>query len=94
MISMSMLLFMCFFGLSYGALVYLYIPEIVEPKYVSYSAMANLGGVAFSVIIFPLIEGILPDQNPGYLFLLFFVWTLVSMIINQKFMVETKDKSR
>ena len=92
MISLSMILFMLFFGLSYGGIIYLYVPEIVEAKYLPYSSMANLGGAAFCIIVFPLLEDVFP--NPGYLFLIFFCYTILSLFINQKFMVETKDKPR
>ena len=85
MISLSMVFFMLFFGLSYGGIIYLYIPEIVEPKYLPYSTMANLSGAALCIIVFPLLENALP--NPGYLFLIFFAYTVLSMFINQKFMV-------
>jgi SP family galactose:H+ symporter-like MFS transporter len=93
-ISSSMIVFMISFGFSFGPVVFTYIPEIMEPKYIPSSTFANLTGMAFCILVFPLIEGILPNDNPSPMFLFFFIWCFISLIINSKYMIETKDKSR
>ena len=94
LISIGMIVFMAFFGLTLGPIVWLYIPEIVEPKIIPFSTMANLIGATICIMIFPLIKEALPDGNPSYLFLMFFSWCFVALFVNWKFMVETKGKSR
>ncbi len=47
---------MFFFGLTLGPIVWLYIPEIVEPKIIPFSTMTNLAGAALCIIVFPLIS--------------------------------------
>lgn len=82
---------MASFGLTLGPIVWLYIPEIVEPNIIPYSTMANLIGASACMIGFPLIS----DNKVKWIpFLFFFIWCLVSLAVNQKFMVETKDKAR
>ena len=82
---------MAVFGLTLGPIVWLYIPEIVESNIIPYSTMVNLFGAASCTIIFPLIT------DPSYKFIpfvFFFLWCLISLLINQKIMVETKDRDR
>ena len=94
LISVGMIVFMANMGFSFGSIVYLYAPEIVEPHILPYSTMANLLGAAICILVFPLVKNILPNQDPDYLFLFFFTWCFVSIFVNWKFMVETKGKSR
>lgn len=92
-IIIGMCVFMTFFGLTLGPIVWLYIPEIVEPNIIPYSTMTNLFGAAVCIIGFPLIAG----QNASVKFvpfLFFFVWCLISFFINQKIMVETWNKPK
>ena len=94
LISIGMIVYMANLGFSFGSVLYLYAPEIVEPHILPYSSMANLLGAAICILVFPIIKDALPNQDPDYLFLFFFTWCLVSIFINWKCMVETKDKSR
>jgi Na+/melibiose symporter-like transporter len=84
---------MAVFGLSLGPVVWLYIPEIVQPKIVPYSTMANWMATLLIVFLFPVIRAMLPDKNPAILFLFFSVWCLCSFFFNAKFVIETKGKS-
>ena len=86
----GMFLFMGFFGLTLGPIVWLYIPEIVEPNIIPFSTMTNLLGATFCVMVFPFLNNI----NPAWVFMLFLAWCIVSFFFNWKTMVETKDKSR
>ena len=93
-ISIGMIIFMASFGLTLGPITWLYIPEIAEPNIIPFSTMANLIGATINIMIFPLIKKILPNQNPSYLFLIFLAWCTVSLFINWKYMIETKDRDR
>ena len=86
----GMFIFMAIFGLTLGPVVWLYIPEIVEPNIIPFSTMTNLIGATFCIMVFPFLNNI----NPAWVFLLFFGWCSVSFFINFRLMVETKDKSR
>ena len=54
--------------------------------------MANLTGAAICIIIFPIASAQLP--NKAYLFGIYLVWGLGSVVVNHKWLVETKDKTR
>jgi hypothetical protein len=54
--------------------------------------MANLTGSSLSILLFPLIAH---KKTVVYLpFFFFFLWCSAALFVNQKYMVETKDKSR
>lgn len=90
-IIIGMCIFMAVFGLTLGPIVWLYIPEIVEPNIIPYSTMANLLGASACMIGFPLIT----DPKVKFIpFLFFFGWCGVALGINWKVMVETRNKSR
>ena len=94
LISIGMIVFMANFGLSFGPIPWLYIPEIVEPKIIPFSTMTNLIGATICIMVFPLIKNALPEKNPAYLFLMFLIWCFMALFVNWKFMLETKDKPR
>lgn len=52
--------YMANFGLSLGPIVWMYIPEIVEPSFLPFSTMVNWGGSALSILLFPIIKARLP----------------------------------
>lgn len=92
-ILLGLVLFMANFGLSLGPVVWLYIPEVVQPNIVPFSTGINWGGAALVMLLFPIIKEVLPNQNPGYLFLFFSVWCVISFLINAKYTIETKGKT-
>jgi len=51
----GLLIFMANFGVSLGPVVWLYIPEIVEPKIIPFSTMANWASCTFIIILFPIL---------------------------------------
>jgi Ca2+/Na+ antiporter len=70
----------------------MYIPEIVEPKIISFTTMANLTFCTGTICIFPLIAA---NKSVIFVpFLVFFVWCVAALFVNYKYMVETKDKRR
>jgi SP family sugar:H+ symporter-like MFS transporter len=48
-------LFMIDFGLSLGPVVYLYIPEIIGPRLISFAVISTWVGAALPIILFPII---------------------------------------
>lgn len=57
MILFGLFLFMLIFGLSLGPVVWLYIPEIVQPSIIPYSTAANWIGALLTIFLFPIIAG-------------------------------------
>jgi hypothetical protein len=90
LIIVSLYIFMFDFGMTLGPVVFLYIPEIVDPPVIPYASMANWLACAATLIVFPIIGEYI---NIGYLFLFLSVWCLVSMFINHKYLVETANKT-
>ena len=90
----ALIFYMANFNLSLGPIVWMYIPEIVQPEFLPYSTMVNWGASALSVLLFPMIKARLPEQNPACLFLFFGVWSAVSVGVNHKFVVETRGKTQ
>jgi MFS family permease len=89
----GLVIFMANFGLSLGPVVWLYIPEVVQPNIVPFSTGINWAGATVCMLLFPIIKDALPNQNPGYLFLFFAAWCILSFLINAKFVIETKGKT-
>ena len=81
------------FGVSLGPVVWLYIPEIVQPKIVPFSTATNWICASLVIILFPILTDSILDNNPGVLFLFFGIWCVGSFIFNMKYQIETKDKS-
>lgn len=90
LIIVSLFIFMFVFGMTLGPVVFLYIPEIVEPEVVPYASMVNWLACCFTLILFPLIGEYIPV---GYLFLILSVWCLISLFVNHKCVVETANKT-
>jgi MFS family permease len=88
----GLFLFMAVFGLSLGPVVWLYIPEIVEPKIVPFSTAANWISAASVIIMFPIISDNVLNGNPAILFIFFTAWCFGSFLFNLKYIIETKDK--
>jgi len=56
LILFGLVVFMANFGLSLGPVVWLYIPEIVQPSIVPYSTLVNWGGASLVMLLFPIIK--------------------------------------
>lgn len=87
----GLFVFMANFGLSLGPIVWLYIPEILEPSRISISTMANWASASLITILFPIIKDALGTS--AYLFLFYAVYCTVGFFINQKYVIETKGKT-
>jgi hypothetical protein len=44
------------FGITLGPVVWVYLPEIIQPKILSYAAMVNWLTAAFIMLFFPVIK--------------------------------------
>jgi MFS family permease len=93
LLMVAFIYFMANFGLSLGPIIWLYIPEIVKPSFLPYSTMTNWAFLALVILLFPIIKARLPHQNPALIFLFFSFWSAISVLINQKFVVETMNKN-
>jgi MFS family permease len=93
LILLGLFLFTAVFGLSLGPVVWLYIPEIVQPKIVPYSTASNWISASLVIILFPIATDDLLNGNPGVLFIFFTAWCLGSFVFNNLFVLETKDKT-
>ena len=51
----GLFMFMFFFGMSLGPVVWLYIPEIVQSKIIPYSTASNWISASLVIILFPII---------------------------------------
>jgi len=49
--------------------------------------MVNWGGASLVMILFPIVIQYLPDNNPGFIFLYFGTYGLLSLIITSRFMI-------
>jgi hypothetical protein len=92
MIIFGLFIFMAIFGMTLGPVVWLYIPEIVNPKVIPVSTMFNWIANLLIVLLFPIIRSSLPGQNPAMMFVFFGAWCMASFFFNAKFLIETKGK--
>lgn len=80
------------FGMTFSPVIWMYIPEVVQPRLVGYAVMGNWLGAALMVILFPMVIEILPNHNSGYVFMAFAIYGMTSLFVINKLMVETKGK--
>jgi hypothetical protein len=85
-------LFACrwIFSMTLGPVVWLYLPEIVEPEVTGVATMLNWTVAALVAFFYPLVVEL--TGNPSLIFFLFSIFVFSGYIINKKWMVETKDK--
>ena len=89
----GMFLFMTDFGLSLGAVTWLYLSEIVQPKFMPVPIAMNWIGASIVVVLFPIVTDNLLGGNPAVLFFIFMAWCTGALVLNYLFMVETKGKN-
>lgn len=87
LILIALFYYMANFNLSLGPIVWMYIPEIVDPDFLPFSTMVNWGGSALSILLFPIIRDHLPAKNPAPMFLFFAVWSSMAFIVNSKYVI-------
>lgn len=87
LIIFGLVLFMANFGFTLGPVVWLYLPEIVQPNILPYATMVNWASAALIMLLFPVIKETLPNKNPALLFLFFSIWSTLSFFFNKKFII-------
>lgn len=93
MILLGLIVFTFFFGLTYGAIIWAYVSEIVEPSYDILATMITWIFASIVIILFPILKSSLLGGNPAVLFLFFCIWVSVSFFVNQKILIETRNKT-
>jgi hypothetical protein len=90
MVISGLMIFMANFGLSLGPVVWLYIPEVLEPSLIPVSTACNWGSATLITILFPILE-----KAVGYPPLFFFcaTYSIISFFFGQKYLIETKGKT-
>lgn len=71
--------------------MWLYIAETVEPEIIPFSTLANWAAASIVIIAFPILSHAFGTSVP--LFLFFAVWSIVSLFVNKKLLIETKGKT-
>jgi hypothetical protein len=89
---LGLFLYMAVFGVSLGPVVWLYIPEIVQPKVIPFSTASNWISCSLVIILFPILSEKVLGGHPTALFGFFGAWCLVSFIVDMKVVIETKGK--
>ena len=81
----GLIIFMADFGLSLGPVVWLYIPEILEPNYIAFSTLANWATASLITIFFPILKE--SFGSPSYLFLFYAAYSIAGLVFSQKFVI-------
>ncbi len=90
---MGLFFFMAVFGITLGAVLWLYVPEVVEPKVVPFATALNWIAASIVIILFPILTDHAFGGDPGYLFIFFAAVCCFNWLFNIKYLVETKDKT-
>lgn len=73
-----------------GPVVWLYLPEIVEPEVTGVATMLNWMTAALVAFFYPLLVKL--TGNPSFIFILFSIFVFTGYLVNKKWMVETRNK--
>jgi len=93
MIVLGLIVFMGVLGLTLAPVIWLYLPEILAPHQMPLIVGSVWMFAALVTLLFPIIRDELLGGNPGMMFLFFGLWCYLSILFNQKFMVETMGKT-
>ena len=87
------LVYMTMYGFALGTIIWLYIPEVVSPRVLPATTTAVWGVGCLIVVLFPVVNDHLLQTNPALIFFFFALLCLLSFAFNQKFMVESMNKT-
>lgn len=93
LVLIGLIVFMFTFGATLGSTIWPYAAEICEPSYIILATAVTWVFASVVIVFFPILKNSLPNQSPLYLFLFFFIWTIISFVINHKVLIETKGKT-
>lgn len=77
-------------GLAMNPIIWLYIAEIIQPTFITFPTMTNWLFAVLIGILFPILEDAI---TAGPVFAFFVGYCVLSLILNQKLLVETKDRT-
>lgn len=86
----GLVIYMANFGLSLGPVVWLYIPEILEPDLIPFSTGANWAVASLITILFPILKNKIGEAP---LFMIYAGYSALGLFFSQKFVLETKGKT-
>jgi MFS family permease len=78
-------IFIILFNFTLGPLVWLYIPEILQPKWVPFTTMVNWGASVITILLFPIIVNMF--GSPLKIFFGLGIWCFIAGVINHFYMV-------
>ncbi len=87
----SIMIFMILFGLTLGPVVWLYVPEIIPPRFVPFATCINWIGCSFTLVVAPIIMQATNSTYP--IFFMLGGYCLIFSILNFFTLVETKGLS-
>lgn len=85
-----LILFVLFFSSSIGSVLWLYLPEILPSTHLAYCSLIYWASTVLVGLIYPFIK---VYYGLTYVFLFFFLASLLSLFVIYFFMLETKNKS-
>lgn len=89
LVVLGLVVYMATFGLSIGSVIWVIIPETIEPSRMSIAVGANWASAAFIMILFPVIKEV---TGIGPVYLIFAIYCSVIFVIIRKKLIETKGK--
>lgn len=89
----SFFLYMLFFPMSFGPIMWLYFPEVIQPNIVSLAVMANWLTNGAILIVFPTIRAACGSMVCPPVFLFLSISMVVCLAVCEIMMVETKGKT-
>lgn len=75
------------YAISVGSMLWVFLPALIQPNLLPVASFMNWVSSAIVLIAFPLLKDILPNQNPGWLFIFFAAYTLLTFIIYVKIVI-------
>ena len=88
-----MVLFMAAFSFSLGPIIWLMIPELIDAKLISWVLVVHWVSSFTLLFLFPIVADDVLDGNPTLIFVFFALYLLVSVVVNNKVVIETKNKT-
>ena len=80
-------LFVTVFGFSLGPCMWIYIAEVVEPRFMALAVGSQWAGASIVILSFPIITDNMLGGNPWKIYIFFAAWSLFAMVMSQLFLV-------
>lgn len=77
--------------MTYAPIMWMWLAETLQPAKIGYAVTANWCGAALVMILFPIVQQMVPNQ--GIIFAFFGIVATLSLFVTNKLMLETKDKT-